>query len=69
MNTFRHSRNADGEPTITNRNGVAIVSWTPEAGVAGVRPWTLHIRNQFQNTYDSEEEAIASAHEILALKP
>lgn len=69
MNDLTHSRYADGELTITSRNGIAVISRTPDAGVAEVRPWTLHINNQFQDTYDSEAEAISSAHEILAIEP
>lgn len=65
----KHRRNADGELTITSPNGVAIVSRTPDVGVAGVRPWSLHINGQFQDTFDSEEETISAAHEILARKP
>jgi len=65
----RHSRNADGDLTIASPNGVAVVSRTPEVGGAEVRPWTLHINDEFQEYYDTEEEAISAAHEILALKP
>jgi hypothetical protein len=65
----KHSRNADGELTISSPNGVAVVSRTLDVGVADVRPWTLHINGQFQDTFDSEDETISAAHEILALKP
>jgi hypothetical protein len=69
MSDMKHSRNADGELTITSPNGVAVVSRTPEVGVPGVRPWTLHINGQFQDTFDSEDETISAAHEILDHEP
>ena len=69
MDDFRHSRNADGDLTITNPNGVAVVSRTPNVGVQKLRPWMLTINDDLHDTYDTEEEAISAAHEILALKP
>lgn len=65
----KHSRNADGELTIRNSNGTAKVFRTPREALVHARAITLEINDLVHETYDSEEEAIASAHEILALKP
>ena len=60
-------RNADGL-TIKSPNGVAVISRTPDVGVASARPFTLHINGTFQDTYATEEKAIFAANEILAVK-
>jgi len=65
---MRHIRNADESLTIVSSNGTAIVSRTPDVGVETARPWTAHINGTFQDTYDTEAEAISACKEILALK-
>ena len=68
MHESRYSRSSD-HLTITSPNGVAVVSRTPEVGVAQVRPWMLVINDTLLDTYDDEGSAIDAANEILALKP
>jgi hypothetical protein len=65
----KHSRNTDGELTISNSNGTAKVFRTPGEALVHARPWTLEMNDHVHETYDSEEEAISSAPEILALNP
>lgn len=67
MKTTRHK---DGSVTLTTPNGTATISPTPPgAKEPPIRPWTLEINLTVQDTYDTPEEAITEAKEILALKP
>jgi hypothetical protein len=52
--------------TTETPNGTASVSKTPQIEGVSSRPWTLHINDEFQDTYDTEAEAITHAEEILA---
>jgi hypothetical protein len=65
---MKYKRYADESRTITSPNGTAVISRTPDANVEEARPWTLEINGTFQDTYDTEEEAISAAKEILAVK-
>jgi hypothetical protein len=52
--------------TTTTPNGTARISRTiPVEGVSA-GPWTLHIDGQFQDTFDTDAEAITHAEEILS---
>ena len=64
------TRHKDGSVTLTSSNGTATISRTPP-GVKEppLREWTLEINGKVHDTYDTPEEAINAAKEILALKP
>jgi hypothetical protein len=52
--------------TTKTKYGTASVSKTPQVEGVSARPWTLYINDQFQDTYNSDAEAISHAEEILA---
>ena len=55
---------------ISSPNGKAEVRRTPQnINLPSARPWMLSMNGTLPETYDTEEEAIEAAREILALKP
>jgi len=64
------TRHEDRSLALTSQNGSARISRTPpDAREPPLRSWTLGINGTVHDTYDTEEEAIAAAKEILAHKP